>query len=176
MKKVTDIALIVVVVLLMLTAVLVYLGPRMGYRADNIISGSMEPTLSVNTMVVAHTLDPKAVQVGDIIAFKPVICNKNVCHRVTAVLNTTPVGFKTQGDADKITGKPVDPWVVPAANVLGRVDFSAPVVGIFIQFLGTKVGLLVGLIIPALILFWLIFRILWRDLVRYIRNNSPKEG
>lgn len=174
MKKLSDIAVVAVMVLLMVIAASVYLGPRLGYRADNVISDSMAPTISVNTMVVAHTVDPTLLKVGDIIAFRPVgIGDKDICHRIVQVVAGNPPAFRTQGDNANQT---IDPWTVPVANVLGRVDFKAPLVGIFIQFLGTKIGLVVALIIPALIIFWLIFRVLWKELVRYIRSSPPKEG
>jgi signal peptidase I len=167
-KKITYIATISAVVLLMVIAALVYVGPRFGYRADNIVSGSMEPTISAGTMIVAHSVATNALSVGDIITFKPVnIGEYNMAHRIVKVSNTFPRTFTTKGDA---LAAP-DPFDVPAANVLGRVEFHAPMIGNFIQFLRGKTGLFVGLVIPALVIMALIVQFLWKDLVKYIRSK-----
>ena len=177
MKRITGIAVISAVVLLMVIAVLVYITPRLGYRADNVGSGSMEPTISTYSMVVAHKVDPAVLKAEDIIIFKPAIGETNVCHKIVTVNNTIPLSFVTGGDAYK--GDPSrypDLLPVPAANVLGKVEFHAPIVGFFIMFLRTPIGLVIGLVFPALIVIYLVFRILWREIVRNIRNTPPKEG
>jgi len=173
MKKLTDYAAVAVAVLLILIAALVYLGPRMGYRADNVLSGSMEPVISRGTMIVAEKVEPDTLQTGDIITFKPVMVGEtNICHRIIEVINAFPVAFRTQGDA---LPNP-DPWQVPSANVLGRVTFHFPLLGYFIGFLKTRMGLLLGLVLPAVVIAVLVARGLWKELVRYIRSAPPKEG
>ena len=174
MKRLTNIAALSVVVILMVMSALVYLGPKLGYRTDNVISGSMEPTYSINTMVVAHSVDARQLTVGDIITFKPIGTGTlPICHRIVQIVGNNPPSFQTKGDAST---QKIDPWTVPAANILGRVDFSFPGIGVFFQFMGTKIGFVLCLILPALVVIWLIFRNLWRDLVKYIRSSAPKAG
>ncbi|MDP2919857.1 MAG: signal peptidase I [Dehalococcoidia bacterium] len=173
MKKIVDSATIAVVVLLMVIATLVYLSPRFGYRADLVVSDSMEPVISVGTMVLAAKTLPTDLKVDDIITFKPVsIGEKPIAHRIIEVKNTFPPQFQTKGD--NLPGP--DPFVVPAANVTGRVVFHFPTVGYFIGFLKTTTGLVIALVIPALITIWFVFRLLWKELVRYIRSSTPKES
>ncbi len=177
MKKLVNLAAVAAVVLLMVTTAIVYVSPRVGYRASNVVSGSMEPTLSAGTMVVAHKVAMDVLKVGDIITFRPAgIGELPICHRIVEIVNTTPSGFKTQGDADKTAGKSIDPWIVPQANVTGMVEFHIPMLGYFIQFLKEKIGLMVGLVFPALIIIFFIFKIVWKDLVKYIRSTPAKQG
>jgi len=172
MKRLTDAATVSAVVLLMVIAVLVYLGPRMGFRADNVASsGSMEPTMSGGTMIVAEKVQASTLAAGDIITFKVAGMDVPVCHKITGVTNIGGLSFRTQGDAEQ----PAQSLLVPATNVLGKVVFNAPVLGHFIQFLRTTYGLVIGLVLPALVIVWLIFRVFWKELVRYIRS-SPREG
>lgn len=124
-------------------------------------------------MIVAENVQPAALKIGDIITFKPVgVGEKSMCHRIVEVTQAAGLMFKTKGDAYP---QP-DPFEVPAANIVGKVVFHVPLFGYFIQFLRTTYGLLIGLVLPALVISWLIFRVFWKELVRYIRSNSPKEG
>lgn len=171
MKRMTEIATVAAAVLLMLTAALVYLGPPIGFRVDNVVSGSMEPVISRGTMIVAEKVDPLQVKANDIITFRPVMVGEqNICHRVIEVLNTIPRSFQTKGDALSAA----DPWQVPAANVLGRVVFDFPTLGFYIGFLKTTTGLVTALVVPSLIIAYFIVKALWKELVRYIRSSPPK--
>jgi len=174
MKRMTDIATVMVAVLLMVTAALVYLGPRIGYRVDNVVSGSMAPEITRGTMIVAQAVEDTAgLKAGDIITFKPVLVGEeNMVHRITQVSSTAPRSFQTKGDA---LPDP-DPWQVPSANVLGKVVFDFPATGFAIGFLKTTAGLVMALVIPSLIIAYFILKALWKELIRYARSAAPRAG
>ena len=172
-KKITNISGVTAVVLVMIISLLVYITPQLGYRADNVKTGSMAPAIMPNSMVIAHQVDPTTLQVGDIITFQLPNARYAICHRIINVREfTIPLSFQTKGDA--LENPDMAP--VEAAYVLGKVEFIAPIIGVFVQFLRSKIGFVVGLIIPALVICFIIFKLLWRELVRYIRQSIPKEG
>ena len=172
MKKIVEITTVVVAVLLVVTTSLIYLSGRMGFQVATVISDSMSPTLSVGTMVVSRAPVVADLKVGDVIIYKPVTMGqKPIIHRIVAENNTNPPSFQTKGDNP---AQAVDPWVVPAANVIGKMEFNSPVAGYINTFFRSKVGLIIALIIPALILVLMLFKSFWRELVKYIRNTPAK--
>ncbi|HLU98219.1 MAG TPA: signal peptidase I [Thermobifida alba] len=131
--------------------------PRVtGAQALIVLSGSMEPTLPVGSVVIAGPVAPDEVEVGDIITFTHAAPAQTevaesasaplVTHRVIDV-ETTAEGtfFHTQGDANTV---PDDP-PVPAADVQGRVWYHIPYFGYAQQALvqgPTLVYVLAGLL------------------------------
>lgn len=118
-----------------------------GYSVAVVASGSMEPALSVDDLIVSHRQADYAV--GDIITFRS--GGSLTTHRVTAV---TEAGYGTRGDANNAD----DPAVTPPEAVVGRVVAVVPGLGRFLAALKTPLGLtslvLLGCIIlglPALL-------------------------
>jgi len=135
--------------LLMLASLSIYLLPHFGWRVDNLSSGSMEPELSAGDLVVTSPVEPEAVEVGDIIAFYSTDAHENlVSHRVVSIERNPSLSFITKGDA-YIT---LDPFIVTARNLVGRVYFHAPLLGYAVAFLKTTPGLLVALVAPGLVI------------------------
>ena len=121
---VTAIFVLAVVALVGLLVVL----PRLtGSAALTVLSGSMEPTIPVGSVVLIKPIDPLAVQPGDVITFQAAPGVKEVItHRVVRFQpDTTPPSFITKGDANK--GEDIDP--VPVGAVRGEVWFHVPYVG-----------------------------------------------
>lgn len=174
MKKIVEITTVVVAVLLVIATTLVYLSGRMGFNVHTVISDSMNPTLDVGTMVVSKMPDVNTLDVGDVIIFKPVsVGEKPIIHRIVAINKSNPPSFQTKGDNPAMM---VDEWEVPAANIIGKMEFSSPLAGYITGFFTTQIGLILALIVPALILIIMVFKSFWRELVKYIKSNPAKEG
>ena len=109
--------------------------------------GSMSPDIPIGSIVITDSVDPHSIAVGDVITFR-VGSASVVTHRVTAVSGGSQLSFDTKGDANNAT----DPVPVPADAVLGRVEFSAPSVGLVMTILGTAAGLIVTLAILGALL------------------------
>jgi signal peptidase I len=140
---------IFLVILLMTLVVLALLAPRFGWRADTVLSGSMEPGLPVGCVQVTKPVKAEAIKVGDIITFRSPTSGKMTSHRVTAVEEGQSYQFRTKGDANE----DADPYSVPAHNVVGRVCFKLSHVGYVVEYLKTPIGfILLGLCGVALIL------------------------
>lgn len=94
-----------------------------GYSAQTIISGSMEPTLSVYDVIIVKQQDN--YNLGDIITFYvPEEDGKMTCytHRIVSVGD----GFYlTQGD----NNQQWDDWTVYRQNVVGSIEARIPKIG-----------------------------------------------
>lgn len=106
----------------------------LGARAVTVLTGSMEPAYATGSLVLTTRLEPGAVRVGQVVAFRPPAPysqrqGRPVLHRVIALqeVDGIPV-MRTRGDANQ---QP-DPWQIalPGADlalarghvpVLGRV-------------------------------------------------------
>ncbi|WP_232306684.1 signal peptidase I [Thermobifida cellulosilytica] len=131
----TAVAVLVLVALVIVVSVALL--PRItGAQALIVLSGSMEPTLPVGSVVIARPVDPAEIEVGDVITFTHATPAQTeiadpaavplVTHRVIDV-ETTDDGllFHTQGDANTV---PDDP-PVPASAVRGRLWYHIPYFG-----------------------------------------------
>ena len=101
-----------------------------------VLSGSMEPTYPVGSVVYVKKVDPSTLQVGDAITYR---LNDNVAvtHRIIEVHNEGELGFRTQGDANET----VD-GITPASAVIGKVVFGIPVLGFVSNYMQNPVGVL----------------------------------
>lgn len=117
-----------------------------GYSVAVVASGSMEPALSVDDMILNHAQDEYGV--GDIITFAK--GSSLTTHRIVAV---TEEGYRTQGDANNAA----DPDPVAPQEVVGRVVGHLPGIGGLLAALKTPLGmtllLFVGLILLELPFF-----------------------
>lgn len=102
-----------------------------GFSTAVVITGSMEPSVSVNDMVVIH--EQESYEEGDIVSYQN--GSMLVTHRVRSV---TDGGYITQGDANN-----TDDGEIPREAVVGKVVLVIPKVGYAIQALQTPLGMLV---------------------------------
>ena len=73
-----------------------------GYKTFSIVSGSMEPTLSINDIVIIKKCDIKNIRKDDIITFKNE--NEIKTHRVINIkLEDERLVFETKGDSNEVT-------------------------------------------------------------------------
>lgn len=108
--------------------------PRfIGWEPYEIVSGSMEPTIPVGSLVYVRYDDPASIQKGDVIAFMS--GNSVVCHRVTEN-KTSEKALVTKGDANAIE----DFEDVAYPSVLGTVVFHLPFIGGFLSVFASLSG------------------------------------
>jgi signal peptidase len=121
--------------------VLTFSVPRLlGWEAQVVLSGSMEPALKTGGIAFVAPIDDLAsIRPGDVITFhRPNGAASLVTHRVTSVEQGTRglPQFKTKGDAN---GQE-DGWTVPAANVVGVVKWDVPWLGHLVEFSRSRTG------------------------------------
>lgn len=143
--------MLTVILAVMLLANLYAIGAR--YFTDNpqptvfgwswavVISGSMEPEIGVNDLVVVHEEDSYAV--GDVITYRS--GSSVVTHRI---IDQTEQGFTTKGDSNNTE----DSQPVSLNAVIGKVAYVIPNVGLYIAYLRTPLGMTCLVLIGILLI------------------------
>lgn len=122
-----------------------------GIRPLVVLSGSMEPTYHVGSMIYVKEVDPESIEVGDPITF---LINEDLdmaTHRVIEI-DAENQHFYTQGDAnDAPDGAPVH-----YNNLVGKPIFTIPKLGYFSDWITNPPGLYIagtGMVIFLILLF-----------------------
>lgn len=126
------------------------LGTRlMGFKTFTIMSGSMEPSYPVGSLVFIKPTNPKELSEGDVITF---MADEEtvVTHRVNAVKveGGGLLRFQTKGDANSDP----DGKLVDSRNVIGQPVFSLPVLGYVAFYVSRPPGIYVSVGIGILLL------------------------
>ena len=127
-----------VLVLLMLILALLLAGPKLiGLQAYAVLSGSMEPTYPVGSLLYVREVDTAQLEAGDVITY---VLNENTLatHRIAEVVigEDGTVCFRTKGDANETA----DAVLVEPGQVLGTPVLSIPYLGHLAQEVQTKAG------------------------------------
>lgn len=131
-----------------------------GLQSFVVLTGSMDPALPVGSIVL--TQKSTAYHLNEIVAFKKT--DKTVTHRIVEVENKNNVlYYKTKGDANNVA----DTDLVRKDNVLGKMIFSIPYLGLLVLFLKTIPGFIIFIVLPAII--YIIFEIF------NIKNEMAKD-
>lgn len=109
-----------------------------GYGISVVLSGSMEPTLSVNDLVIVN--EQSDYEIDNVVVYQD--GNMLVIHRIISADEDEIV---TKGDANNVADEPIS-----ASDIKGKMVAHIPAVGALIRFLKTPVGFI--LIIAAAIL------------------------
>ena len=118
----------------------------LGYKFLNILTGSMTPTMPVNTVVIVKQIDMKDVEVGDVVTFK--MGDSNVTHRVVEKQDTgRNVVLKTQGDAAENQGTRE---TVTKENYVGTVIYYVKDLGVLLELIKDNIIIIVVCIVLAL--------------------------
>ena len=139
------VALVVVLAVLLVGVRVVGLTPYV------VLSGSMEPTYHVGSLIYVKEVDPAEIQVGDPITFVMDEDLTVATHRVIAV-SEDGEHFTTQGDAnDAPDGAPVY-----YKNIVGVPKFTIPYLGYFSDWITNPPGMYLA-VTGALVLIILLF-------------------
>jgi len=113
-----------------------------GVGASVVLTGSMEPTLRVNDLVVVKRADE--YNVGDIVVFQQ--GNQLIIHRIIDK-NDEEAKITTKGDANNI-----DDGQIPVSAVKGKYSFRVPFVGLIVKGLKTVPGIIIVLGLSAFLM------------------------
>lgn len=111
-----------------------------GWGVSVVLSGSMEPTLSVNDLVLVH--EQNSYEVDDIVVYQD--GNMLVIHKIISVDGDEII---TKGDANNVADEPIS-----ASDIKGKAMVHIPFLGALIRFLKTPVGFIL-IIAAAIVLF-----------------------
>ena len=144
----------VVLILSVVAACLSLTIPKfMGYSGYIVVSGSMEPTIPVGSIVYSKPSDPALMRAGDVIVFTDESRGTTpITHRI--VTNNPMTGIiTTKGDANE--NEDINP--VNYDNVLGRVEAYVPRIGYTAAMFTSRLGKVVAVLL--LLEGWLLMEI-----------------
>ena len=116
-----------------------------GIGMATVLSGSMEPTLSVNDVIIVR--ESASYNINDIVVYDS--GRELIVHKIVQKNGDT---LTTKGDANNISDDPIS-----AEAVKGKVVFSIPYAGVAVKVLRSPVGMIV-IILTAVLLTEASFR------------------
>lgn len=120
-----------------------------GHQMYIVLSGSMSPAFDAGSLAFVQPTAPQNIAAGDIITFRSAGKGDTlVTHRVVQVNREGGLYFTTRGDANDIN----DQHPVPAADVVGKVNFALPYAGYVMNFGQSKLGILALVLIPGVLI------------------------
>ena len=146
MKKIYHILTSLILVILVALAAILFLPKLLGMTPLAVLSGSMEPTYHVGSLIYVKDADPQEVQIGDPITFK-ISDDTMVTHRVVAI-DAEAQTFQTKGDANDN----VDGGAVAYENLVGKPVFTVPYMGYLAVYANTTTGMIVMVTVILVIL------------------------
>lgn len=142
-----------------------------GFMMFRVVTGSMEPTIPVNALIITREVDISEIRVQDIVCFRTqetAIWGKIVTHRVVDLWQTESGGIllATKGDANLVA----DGYFVDQSNFVGKVIWhtgDGSVLANIFSLFTNKIGFLGCIVLPILLLAAMILR----DSVKTIRSE-----
>ena len=136
----------VIVAAIVILAILLGGVRLVGLQPFAVLSGSMEPTYHVGSLIYVKACDPADIQVGDPITF---VLDEKLTVATHRVIEIDPDGehFYTKGDANNAP----DGTPVYGPNIIGRPVFTVPYLGYFSDWITNPPGMYVGLAAGAIL-------------------------
>ena len=122
-----------------------------GLQPYAVLSGSMEPTYHVGSLIYVKTVDYKELQIGDPITFM-ISQDTVVTHRIIEVIadeeDPDTIRYFTKGDANDTP----DGSSVHCKNILGKPLFSIPYLGYVSNYIQNPPGRYIAMAGGALLI------------------------
>lgn len=154
-SNIISIVIIVVALVILVSAVFTRSGDVpmvMGHSFMKVLTGSMEPEIKADSIVVTKEVAAEEIQVGDVISYysaDPELLGMPVTHRVTDIKKVDgKLYFITKGDVNVLEDK--NP--VMADEVIGKVVFSSHFLGLLVKWITKPYVFFPLVIIPLLII------------------------
>ena len=124
----------------------------MGYSLFRVMTGSMEPAIPANSVIITHEVDPDEIKVGDVIAYfskDPTLNGAVNTHRVVEICEEEgPVFYQTRGDANNAN----DLYPPTANEIIGVVVFSSHFLGTLVRLIANPLVFFPLILLPLLVL------------------------
>lgn len=150
-KKIWNIITTVLVIIIAIFAILLAGVRLVGLQAFTVLSGSMEPTYHVGSLIYVKKADYTKLEVGDAITFMlndDLIATHRIVGIVTDEDDPSVIRFRTKGDANNSE----DGSLVHYKNVIGKPVFSIPYLGYVANYVQHPPGTYITIAVCALIL------------------------
>lgn len=124
----------------------------LGYSVFRVLSGSMEPTIPVDSLVVVKRVEAEKIKEDDVISFysqDPALGGFVNTHRVFSVENSQGnLSFTTKGDANHGP----DRYGVASKDLIGKVVYVSPVIGKAVRLLSNPLLFIPLVVLPLLLI------------------------
>jgi len=134
-----------------------------GLRSFVVLTGSMEPTIPVGSIVVTQIKD--LYLPGDIVTYTHE--DKKVTHRI---IGTNQNGYVTKGDANNTN----DSFPVFKKDIVGRDILLIPSIGSIIKYLRTPIGFGSLIVIPGIIVICSELLIVKREIEKEVEKKMMR--
>lgn len=148
----------------------------LGFQIYTVVSGSMEPTYHVGSLIYVKKVDTNTLKVKDPITFK-LGDNTIATHRIVEIVqdetNPNMYKFRTKGDANE----EVDANLVEPEKVLGKAYFTIPYLGYIATYIQSYPGNMVAICTAvALLIIVIIIDMLIDDKKEPKKEETTKEN
>lgn len=151
LKKSLNIVSTVLVVVAVALAFLLVGARLVGLQVFSVLSGSMEPTYHVGSVIYVKSVDYTQLQEGDVITFM-MDENTVATHRIAGIVpdeeDPSVLRYRTKGDANDAE----DGTLVHYKNVVGTPVFSIPYLGYVANYIQNPPGTYIAISGGALLL------------------------
>lgn len=117
----------------------------LGHRMYIVDSGSMAPTLPVDSMIIIKEVKANQIKNNDIVTYYAGSGDTRVTHRVVEIVEEGKQ-FITRGDANNTE----DSNILQGDRIVGKVVFKIPYIGKVFRILNSEIGILVLIILGIL--------------------------
>ena len=162
LKKILNVISTILVAIVVVLALLLVGARFIGLNVYTVLSGSMEPTYHVGSLIYVKDVDTDELKAGDVITYM-LDEDTIVTHRIADVIpdETDPsiIRFQTKGDAnDSVYGS-----LVHYKNVIGTPVFSIPKLGYLANYIQKPPGRYIAISAGAIILLLVFLPDLFSD-------------
>lgn len=161
-KKILNVISTILVAIVVVLALLLVGARFIGLNVYTVLSGSMEPTYHVGSLIYVKDVDTDELKAGDVITYM-LDEDTIVTHRIADVIpdETDPsiIRFQTKGDANDS----VDGSLVHYKNVIGTPVFSIPKLGYLANYIQKPPGRYIAISAGAIILLLVFLPDLFSD-------------
>ncbi len=140
-----------IVMMAMVVIAFLVVGVRIfGVTPYAVISGSMEPTYPVGSMVYVKAVQKTDLQVNDPVTFVTKQSKSVVTHRIVEIKENDV--FVTKGDANNTLDSDL-----PFENIIGKPIFSLPYLGFISVYLNSTPGKILLIVLVSILLVSMLF-------------------
>lgn len=147
----------------------------MGYSLFRVMTGSMEPTIPIDSVIITHAVEPEEIEVGDVISYfskDPALNGSVNTHRVMDITEENgTVFYQTRGDANNAN----DLYPPTAHEIIGKVVFSSYFLGKVVRLISNPLIFFGLILIPMLVLVILNLVRAFRTAAKMARQEEEQE-
>lgn len=173
--KVWNILTSVIVGIAIILAVLLVGVRLIGLQPLQVLSGSMEPTYHVGSLIYVRSVDYTELEAGDVITFM-LDEDTLATHRIVEVVpdeeDPSVLRYRTKGDNNDAE----DGGLVHYKNVVGTPVFSIPQLGYFLNYIQNPPGMYIAISAGAVLLLLVFIPDLFSDDEKKKKKKDESQG